>query len=94
MAQADRPHQLLKASETLEDFALSLNEVDPSMSCIVVDEGDEISAPTKAYTLCRSPHVRMDKVELVTAPVPFGGKWKPVLLPELAGFTKFRLSGR
>ena len=29
----------------------------------------------------------MDKIELVTAPVSFGGEWKPVLLPELAGFT-------
>ena len=29
----------------------------------------------------------MDEIELVTAPVSFGGKWKPVLLLELAGFT-------
>jgi hypothetical protein len=31
----------------------------------------------------------MDEIELVTAPVPFGGEWKPVLLPKLAGFTNF-----
>ena len=59
---------------------------------VVVDEGDEISAPeisapAKAYTLCRSPHIRMDEIELVTAPVSFGEEWKLVLLPELAGFT-------
>ena len=56
-------------------------------AALVVDEGDEISTPTKTNILCRSPHIRMDKVELVTAPVTFGGEWKPVLLPELAGFT-------
>ena len=28
---------------------------------------------------------------LVTAVVSFGGEWKPMLLPELAGFTNFGL---
>ena len=39
------------------------------MPRVVVDEGDEISAPAKTNVLCRSPHIGVYQVELVPAPV-------------------------
>ena len=57
------------------------------MPCVVVDEGDEISAPAKTNVLCWPPYIGMYQVELVPAPVSLIGERKSVLLPKLAGFT-------
>ena len=56
------------------------------MPRVVVDDGDEISAPAKTNVLCPSPYIRMYQVELVPAPVSLVGERKSVLLTELAGF--------
>ena len=80
-----------EVSETVDDFALPLNEVDPRVPRVVVDEGDEISAPAKTNILCRPPYIGMYLVELIPAPVTLVGERKLVLLPELVGFTNLRL---
>ena len=56
-----------------------------------VDEGDEISAPTKTNVLCRAPYIRMYQVELVPDLDTLIGERKSVLLPKLAGFTNLCL---
>ena len=65
----------------------------------IIDEGYEISAPSDAHVLCRSPYIRVDQIELIPAPISIIGEWKSVPLPELVGFadlaisaTKFRQS--
>ena len=63
------------------------------MPRVVVDEGDEISAPAKTNFLCQPPHIRLYQVELVPGLVMLVGKRKSVLLPKLAGFTNFVASG-
>ena len=50
------------------------------MPRVVVDEGDEISAPAKTNVLCEPPYIRMYQVELVPAPVALVGERKSVLL--------------
>ena len=62
------------------------------MPRVVVDEGDEISAPAKTNILCRPPYIGMYQVELVPSPVSLVGERKSVLLPELTGFTNLCLS--
>ena len=84
-------HEPFEVPETVEDFTFLLNEVDPDVLRIVVDEGDEISTPAKTNVLCRPPYIRMYQVELVPAPVSLVGERKSVLLPELAGFTNLCL---
>ena len=84
-------HEPLEVSKTVEDFTLPLNEVDPRVPHVVVDQGDEISAPTKTNILCRPPYIRVYQVELVPASVALVGERKSVLLPELAGFTNLCL---
>ena len=75
----------------VEDFALPLNEVDPRVPRVIVNEGDEISTPAKTNILCRSPYIRMYQVELVLASIMLVGERKSVLLPELARFTNLCL---
>ena len=62
-------HEPFEVPEIVEDFALPLNEVDPCVPRVVVDEGDEISTPAKTNVLCRPPYIEMYQVELVPAPV-------------------------
>ena len=81
----------MEVPKIVEDFAFPLNEVDPRVPCVVVDEGDEISAPAKTIVMCRPPYVGMYQVKLVPAPVMLVGERKSVLLPELAGFTNLCL---
>ena len=73
--------------EIVEDFTLPLNEVDPCVPRVVVNEGDEISAPAKTNVLCRPPYIGMYQAELVPAPVALVGERMSVLLPKLVGFT-------
>ena len=61
------------------------------MPRVVVDEGDEISAPAKTNVLCRPPNIGVYQVELVPALVSLVWERKSVLLPELAGFTNLCL---
>ena len=84
-------HEPFEVPELVEDFALPLKEVDPGVPRVVVDDGDEISAPAKTNILCRSPYTGMYQVELVPSPVTFIGERKSVLLPKLAGFTNLCL---
>ena len=49
--------QILEAPETVEDFTLLFDEVDPCVLSVVVDEGDEISTPANSHVLCRSPYI-------------------------------------
>ena len=74
-------NETFKVPETVEDFTLLLNEIDPSESRVVVDEGDEILTPTKTNVLCRPPYIRMYQVKLVPALVSLVGEKKSVLLP-------------
>ena len=67
--------------EIVEDFTLPLNEVDPCVPRVVVNEGDEISAPAKTNVLCQPPYTKMYQVGLVPAPVMLVGEMKSVLLP-------------
>ena len=62
-----------------------LDEIDPRVSAVVIDEGDKISTPSQTYILCWSPYIRMYQVELVLALVTLVGERKSVLLPEMAG---------
>ena len=80
-----RFHEPFEIPETVEDFALPLNEVDPCVPRVVVDEGDEVSAPAKTNVLCRPPYIGMYQVELVPTSVALVGERKLVLLPKLAG---------
>ena len=61
------------------------------MPCVIVDEGDEISAPAQTNVLCRPPYIEMYQVELVPAPVTLVGERKSVLLPKLGGFINLGL---
>ena len=72
--------KIFRVPETIEDFAFLLDEIDPHVLAVVVDEGDEISTPAKTYILCRSPYIQMYQVELVPAPVILVGEWK-MLVP-------------
>ena len=58
---------------------------------VVVDEGNEISAPAKTNVLSRPPYIEMYQVEPVPAPVTLVGERKSMLLPKLAGFTNLCL---
>jgi hypothetical protein len=80
-------HEPFQVSEAVEDFAVSLNEVDPCVPRVVVDEGNQVSASAKTNILRWPPYVGMYQIEFVTAPITIVGEWKSVLLPELAGFT-------
>ena len=68
-------NKVLKVLEAFENFAFPLDEVDPSVSAIIVDEGDEISTPTKTNILLVPIHPN-GLIELVTTPVSIGGEWK------------------
>ena len=61
------------------------------MPRVVVDEGDEISAPTKTNVLCRPPYIKMYQVELVLDPFMLVGERHSMLLPKLASFTNLCL---
>ena len=71
-------HEPFEVPKTVEDFALPLNEVDPRVPRVVVDE---ISAPAKTNVLRRPPYIRLYQVELVPALVALVGEKKSVLLP-------------
>ena len=43
---------IFQVLETVENFTLLFDEVDPCVLAVVVDEGDEISTPTKTHVLC------------------------------------------
>ena len=81
----------MKVPKTIKDFALLLDEVDPCVSVVVVDEADEISTPANAHILCSSPHIRIDKIEPVPTLILLIGEWKPMLLLELASFRNLAL---
>ena len=67
--------------ETVEEFTLLFDEVDPCVSRIVVDEGDKISTLAKTDVLCRPPYIRMYQVELVPALITLIWERNLVLLP-------------
>ena len=56
------------------------------MSSVVIDEGYKVTACTETHVLCRSPYIRMDHIELISAPITLVREWKSVLLPKLTGF--------
>ena len=60
---------IFEVQETVKDFTLLFDEVDPSVSPVVVNEGDEISTPAKTSVLCRPPNIGVYQVELVPAPI-------------------------
>ena len=56
------------------------------MPHVVIDEGDEISAPAKTNVLCWPPYIIMYQVELVPAPVTLVGEGKSMLLSDRIRF--------
>jgi hypothetical protein len=85
-------HEPFQVLEAVEDFTLPLNEVDPCVPCVVVDEGNKVSASAKTNVLRLPPYVGMYQIELVSAPITLVWERKSVLLPELAGFTHLCLA--
>ena len=51
------------------------------MSSVVIDEGYKVMATNDFQVVRQSLHIRMDQIELISAPIVLVEEWMSVLLP-------------